>query len=97
MIATSRPLHAGRSIIVIETEVRTENDLLVAKVTQSQPYWPTAPVRAGTLPVPDGRAAPFTELAGRRAALEPATTRAGVHGEACPQCAKPAASGCSAR
>lgn len=34
--ATSRPLHVGRRTIVIETEVRSEDDRLAAKVIQSQ-------------------------------------------------------------
>ena len=34
--AVSRPLHAGRTLIVVETEIRDDNDRLVAKVTQSQ-------------------------------------------------------------
>lgn len=34
--AFSKPLHVGGSTIVIETEVRTEDHKLVAKVTQTQ-------------------------------------------------------------
>jgi 1,4-dihydroxy-2-naphthoyl-CoA hydrolase len=34
--ATSRPLHAGRRTIVVETEVRDDGGLLVAKTTQTQ-------------------------------------------------------------
>lgn len=34
--AVSRPLHAGRTVIVVETEIRDDDDRLVAKVTQSQ-------------------------------------------------------------
>ena len=34
--ASARPLHVGRSTIVIETEVRAGEDKLVAKVTQTQ-------------------------------------------------------------
>jgi 1,4-dihydroxy-2-naphthoyl-CoA hydrolase len=34
--AASRPLHLGRSTIVIETELRDDDDRLVAKVTQTQ-------------------------------------------------------------
>ena len=34
--ATSRPLHVGRTIIVIETDVRDEQARLVARVGQSQ-------------------------------------------------------------
>ncbi len=35
-VATARPLHAGRSFIVVETEIRDDADKLVAKVTQTQ-------------------------------------------------------------
>ena len=35
VVATSRPLHVGRTTMVIETEVRA-GDKLVAKVTQTQ-------------------------------------------------------------
>lgn len=34
--ATARPLHVGRSTIVIETELRADNGKLVAKTTQTQ-------------------------------------------------------------
>lgn len=34
--ARSRPLHVGRTIIVVETDVRDDGDRLVARVTQSQ-------------------------------------------------------------
>ncbi|RDI69159.1 PaaI family thioesterase [Nocardia pseudobrasiliensis] len=34
--ATARPLHTGRSFIVVETEIRDDTDKLVAKVTQTQ-------------------------------------------------------------
>jgi uncharacterized protein (TIGR00369 family) len=34
--ATARPLHVGRTIIVIDTEVRDEAEKLVARVTQTQ-------------------------------------------------------------
>jgi 1,4-dihydroxy-2-naphthoyl-CoA hydrolase len=34
--AVSRPLHAGRAMVVIETELRDGEGSLVAKVTQSQ-------------------------------------------------------------
>jgi 1,4-dihydroxy-2-naphthoyl-CoA hydrolase len=34
--AVSRPLHVGRTIIVVETDVRDEDERLVARVTQSQ-------------------------------------------------------------
>jgi 1,4-dihydroxy-2-naphthoyl-CoA hydrolase len=34
--ATSRPLHSGRTVIVVETDVRDNRDRLVARVTQSQ-------------------------------------------------------------
>ncbi len=34
--ATSRPLHVGRTVIVIETDVKDPDGRLVARVTQSQ-------------------------------------------------------------
>ena len=34
--AVSRPLHIGRTVIVVETDVRDQNDRLVARVTQTQ-------------------------------------------------------------
>ena len=34
--AVARPIHAGRSTIVVETELRDARDRLVAKVTQAQ-------------------------------------------------------------
>ncbi|GHF44063.1 uncharacterized protein (TIGR00369 family) [Amycolatopsis bartoniae] len=34
--ATSRPLHTGRTVVVVETEIRDDADKLVAKVTQTQ-------------------------------------------------------------
>jgi 1,4-dihydroxy-2-naphthoyl-CoA hydrolase len=36
--ATSRPLHKGRTMIVIETELAREDGALVAKVTQTQAF-----------------------------------------------------------
>jgi uncharacterized protein (TIGR00369 family) len=36
--ATTRPLHAGRTLIVLETEVARDDGALAAKVTQSQAY-----------------------------------------------------------
>jgi 1,4-dihydroxy-2-naphthoyl-CoA hydrolase len=33
---TSRPLHAGRSVIAVQTELRDQQDGLVAQVTQAQ-------------------------------------------------------------
>jgi len=36
VVATSRPLHTGRSLIVVETEVHGADNRLAAKVTQSQ-------------------------------------------------------------
>jgi 1,4-dihydroxy-2-naphthoyl-CoA hydrolase len=36
--ATTRPLHAGRTLIVIESELAREDGSLVAKVTQSQAF-----------------------------------------------------------
>jgi uncharacterized protein (TIGR00369 family) len=35
-IAVARPLHVGSTTIVVETEVRTDDGKLVAKVTQTQ-------------------------------------------------------------
>lgn len=35
-VAVSTPVHVGRSLIVVETEVRDSNSRLAAKVTQSQ-------------------------------------------------------------
>src|SRR5207237_3981629 len=34
--AVSRPLHKGRTVVVVETELRDDNGKLVAKVTQTQ-------------------------------------------------------------
>jgi uncharacterized protein (TIGR00369 family) len=34
--AVSRPLHAGRTVIVVETELRDSEGRLVAKTTQTQ-------------------------------------------------------------
>jgi uncharacterized protein (TIGR00369 family) len=34
--ATSHPLHVGRTVIVVETDVRDADDKLVARVTQTQ-------------------------------------------------------------
>lgn len=36
--ATTRPLHKGRTLIVLETEVARDDGKLAAKVTQSQTY-----------------------------------------------------------
>ena len=36
--ATTRPLHRGRTLIVLETELSLEDDRLAAKVTQTQAY-----------------------------------------------------------
>jgi 1,4-dihydroxy-2-naphthoyl-CoA hydrolase len=36
--ATTRPLHAGRTMIVLETEIAREDGLLAAKVIQSQAF-----------------------------------------------------------
>jgi uncharacterized protein (TIGR00369 family) len=36
--ASTRPLHAGRTLIVIESEIAREDGALVAKVTQSQAF-----------------------------------------------------------
>jgi uncharacterized protein (TIGR00369 family) len=37
-IATTRPLHKGRTLIVLETEVARDDGKLAAKVTQTQIY-----------------------------------------------------------
>jgi uncharacterized protein (TIGR00369 family) len=37
-IATTRPLHKGRTLIVVETEVARDDGKLAAKVTQTQIY-----------------------------------------------------------
>ncbi|MFL5838965.1 MAG: PaaI family thioesterase [Thermoleophilaceae bacterium] len=34
--ATARPLHVGRTVVVVQTELRDQDDRLVAQVTQSQ-------------------------------------------------------------
>jgi 1,4-dihydroxy-2-naphthoyl-CoA hydrolase len=36
--ATTRPLHAGRTMIVLETEIAGDDGVLVAKVTQTQAF-----------------------------------------------------------
>jgi uncharacterized protein (TIGR00369 family) len=36
--ATTRPLHAGRTMIVLETELALDDGALAAKVTQSQAF-----------------------------------------------------------
>lgn len=36
MTGTSRPLHVGRSVIVVQTELRDGDGRLVAQVTQAQ-------------------------------------------------------------
>ncbi|HEY0516385.1 MAG TPA: PaaI family thioesterase [Solirubrobacteraceae bacterium] len=38
LTATTRPLHKGRTMIVIETEIADEQGRLVAKVTQTQAF-----------------------------------------------------------
>lgn len=38
LIATTRPLHKGRTLIVVETELRLDDGSLAAKVTQSQAF-----------------------------------------------------------
>ncbi|MEV6900814.1 PaaI family thioesterase [Amycolatopsis sp. NPDC051372] len=35
-VASSRPLHAGRRVVVVETEIHDDEGKLVAKVTQTQ-------------------------------------------------------------
>ncbi|HEX2384572.1 MAG TPA: PaaI family thioesterase [Acidimicrobiales bacterium] len=34
--ATARPLHVGRTVVVVDTELRDDDDRLVARVTQTQ-------------------------------------------------------------
>ena len=36
VMATSRPLHVGRTIVVVETELARDDGALAAKVTQTQ-------------------------------------------------------------
>lgn len=36
--ASTRPLHAGRTLIVLETEIACEDGSLAAKVTQTQAF-----------------------------------------------------------
>jgi uncharacterized protein (TIGR00369 family) len=36
VVATSRPLHVGRKVIVVETDLRDDHERLVARVTQTQ-------------------------------------------------------------
>ena len=36
VVGEARPLHVGRTIIVVQTELRDANDRLVAQVTQTQ-------------------------------------------------------------
>ena len=38
MIATTKPLHKGRTLIVLDTEVAREDGKLAARVTQTQVY-----------------------------------------------------------
>ena len=38
--ATSRPVHAGRSVIVVQTELRDDSSRLVGQVTQAQAVLP---------------------------------------------------------
>ncbi len=38
VVATTRPLHKGRTLIVLETEVTRDDGKLAAKVTQTQTY-----------------------------------------------------------
>ena len=40
--ATSRPLHVGRTTIVVQTDVRDDRDKRVAQVTQTQAVIPGA-------------------------------------------------------
>jgi len=34
--ATARPLHVGRTVVVVDTELRDDDDRLIARVTQTQ-------------------------------------------------------------
>jgi uncharacterized protein (TIGR00369 family) len=36
VVATSRPLHVGRKVMVVETDLRDDRERLVARVTQTQ-------------------------------------------------------------
>ena len=38
--ATAHPLHVGRTVIVVDTELRDDDDRLVARVTQTQAVLP---------------------------------------------------------
>jgi uncharacterized protein (TIGR00369 family) len=38
LTASTRPLHRGRTMIVLETELAREDGLLAAKVTQTQAF-----------------------------------------------------------
>jgi len=38
LMAETRPLHAGRTVIVIESEIRDQDGVLAAKVTQTQAF-----------------------------------------------------------
>ena len=40
VVAEARPLHSGRSVIVVQTDLRDESGRLVAQVTQSQAVLP---------------------------------------------------------
>jgi 1,4-dihydroxy-2-naphthoyl-CoA hydrolase len=40
--AVARPLHVGRTLIVVDTELRDAGDRLVARVTQTQAVLPSA-------------------------------------------------------
>jgi 1,4-dihydroxy-2-naphthoyl-CoA hydrolase len=41
--ATSRPLHVGRRVIVVQTDLRDDDRRLVAQVTQTQAVLPSGP------------------------------------------------------
>jgi uncharacterized protein (TIGR00369 family) len=38
LTATTRPLHRGRTLMVLETELRLDDDSLAAKITQTQTF-----------------------------------------------------------
>lgn len=44
--ATARPLHAGRTVIVVQTSLREASGGLVAQTTQSQAVLPARPARS---------------------------------------------------
>jgi 1,4-dihydroxy-2-naphthoyl-CoA hydrolase len=53
--AVSRPLHVGRRVIVVETDVLDDDDRLVARATQSQTVLADAPGQGSPSTPPAGR------------------------------------------